>query len=312
MLQPSVICLMGPTACGKTKIAIELLRHLPCEIISVDSAMVYKTMDIGTAKPTQAELALAPHHLIDIKDPSEAFSAAEFQSHAMSLIETIHRKGKIPLLVGGTMLYFRALQQGLSPLPSAHPIIRARLLEEAGQVGWAAMHAQLKCVDPKSASRICVTDTQRIQRALEVYEVTGQSITDLWQNHTKDPLPYQVINLAIAVDDRSLLHERIEQRFYAMIQAGFLGEVERLYKRGDLHSNLPAIRSVGYRQAWEHLEGKIDEAEMCDRGIVATRQLAKRQMTWLRHWGELTWFDSEDQHIVKKILHYLSSFCTNL
>ena len=286
------IFLMGPTASGKTDLAIRLRQTLPVEIISVDSALIYRGMDIGTAKPNVQELALAPHRLIDIKDPSESYSAAEFRRDALREMQEISAQGKIPLLVGGTMLYFKALLEGLSPLPSADEKVRSEIEAKAAQFGWAALHQELAKIDPVSAQRINPNDSQRINRALEVFYLSGQTLTAL-RAQKSEALPYHIDQFAIAPQDRSLLHQRIEWRFHKMIEQGFQQEVEKLYSRGDLHPDLPSIRCVGYRQMWEYLRGDYNHEEMVFRGICATRQLAKRQITWLRGWkSPLQWLDS--------------------
>ncbi|MCI7480596.1 tRNA (adenosine(37)-N6)-dimethylallyltransferase MiaA [[Pasteurella] aerogenes] len=286
------IFLMGPTASGKTDLAIRLRQTLPVEIISVDSALIYRGMDIGTAKPNVQELALAPHRLIDIKDPSESYSAAEFRRDALREMQEISAQGKIPLLVGGTMLYFKALLEGLSPLPSADEKVRSEIEAKAAQFGWAALHQELAKIDPVSAQRINPNDSQRINRALEVFYLSGQTLTAL-SAQKSEALPYHIDQFAIAPQDRSLLHQRIEWRFHKMIEQGFQQEVEKLYSRGDLHPDLPSIRCVGYRQMWEYLRGDYNHEEMVFRGICATRQLAKRQITWLRGWkSPLQWLDS--------------------
>ena len=262
------------------------------EIISVDSALIYRGMDIGTAKPNVQELALAPHRLIDIKDPSESYSAAEFRRDALREMQEISAQGKIPLLVGGTMLYFKALLEGLSPLPSADEKVRSEIEAKAAQFGWAALHQELAKIDPVSAQRINPNDSQRINRALEVFYLSGQTLTAL-SAQKSEALPYHIDQFAIAPQDRSLLHQRIEWRFHKMIEQGFQQEVEKLYSRGDLHPDLPSIRCVGYRQMWEYLRGDYNHEEMVFRGICATRQLAKRQITWLRGWkSPLQWLDS--------------------
>ncbi|MGR5299090.1 tRNA (adenosine(37)-N6)-dimethylallyltransferase MiaA [Vibrio mediterranei] len=289
---PLVLFLMGPTASGKTDLAIRLRQQYPVEIISVDSALIYKGMDIGTAKPDADELALAPHRLIDILDPAEAYSAADFRRDALNEIAKIHAEGKIPLLVGGTMLYFKALLQGLSPLPAANPEIRKQIEQEATEKGWQALHNELRAIDPVSAERIHPNDPQRLSRALEVYRISGKSLTELTETKG-EPLPFRVKQFAVAPKDRALLHKRIEFRFEKMIQAGFEDEVKALYAREDLHSDLPSIRCVGYRQMWEYLEGESTLDDAIFRGICATRQLAKRQITWLRSWDDLVWLDSE-------------------
>jgi tRNA dimethylallyltransferase len=291
MHYPLAILLMGPTASGKTGAAVELVQHLPLEIISVDSALVYRGMDIGTAKPDDATLSRAPHRLIDIRDPSEAYSAAEFRDDALREMEAIHECGKMPLLVGGTMLYFRALQYGLSELPSADAEVRAKLEAEARQKGWQAMHARLRRLDPESAARIHPNDPQRIQRALEVYELTGSSLSQLCAAGRQSPPPFRFLKIALAPTRREILHERIRRRFAAMVAEGFLDEVRRLRARADLNADLPSMRAVGYRQAWEHLEGELSGAEWGERAVIATRQYAKRQLTWLRSESDCHWVD---------------------
>lgn len=289
---PLVLFLMGPTASGKTELAIRLRQQYPVEIISVDSALIYKGMDIGTAKPDADELRLAPHRLIDILDPAESYSAADFRRDAMSEIAKIHAEGKIPLLVGGTMMYFKALLQGLSPLPAADPAMRAQIEAEVAEKGWQALHDELSVIDPVSAKRIHPNDPQRLSRAIEVYRITGKSLTELTETKG-EPLPFRVKQFAVAPEDRSVLHMRIEARFEKMMQSGFEEEVRALYARKDLHLDLPSIRCVGYRQMWEYLDGKGTLEDAVYRGICATRQLAKRQITWLRSWDDLVWLDSE-------------------
>lgn len=288
---PPVIFLMGPTASGKTALAIELVKRLPCDIISVDSALIYKGMDIGTAKPTLDELTQAPHRLLDIRDPAEAYSAADFRHNALQEIESIVAQGRIPLLVGGTMLYYKALLEGLSPLPPADPLIRQAIEEEAVQFGWQQLHAQLQAIDPTAAARIHPNDPQRLSRALEVYRVSGKTLTELTQTKGEG-LPYRTLQFAIAPSDRNVLRQRISERFHLMLQQGFEQEVRALYQRGDLNPDLPSIRCVGYRQMWEYIDGQISYDEMVYRGIVATCQLAKRQMTWLRGWQNVTWLET--------------------
>jgi len=293
---------MGPTASGKTQLAVELVQRFSCEIISVDSAMVYRGMDIGTAKPDAQILKIAPHKLLDIRDPANAYSAADFCKDAFAVIEDIISRKKIPLLVGGTMMYFNALQKGLSDLPSADIAIREKLNLELQAVGTQAMHARLQKIDPDAALRIHAHDAQRIQRALEVFEMTGKSLTELQKNTFSILSNYKIINLAITPNDRSILHERIAKRFLLMLEAGFIDEVKALFLRDDLNLNTPAIRSVGYRQAWEYLLGQLSYDEMIEKGIIATRQLAKRQLTWLRHWTQpLQWFDSEAGDLVSQV-----------
>ncbi|ELE5893940.1 tRNA (adenosine(37)-N6)-dimethylallyltransferase MiaA [Vibrio fluvialis] len=300
---PLALFLMGPTASGKTDLAIRLRQKFPVEIISVDSALIYKGMDIGTAKPDQDELALAPHRLIDILDPSEAYSAADFRRDALREMQAIVDQGKIPLLVGGTMLYYKALLEGLSPLPAADPEIRQQLEQEAQQLGWAALHEQLRQIDPISAERIHPNDPQRLSRALEVYRISGKTLTELTQTKG-EALPFRVKQFAIAPKERAELHRRIELRFEKMVEAGFEDEVKALYARKDLHPDLPSIRCVGYRQMWDYLDGNCTLDEAIFRGICATRQLAKRQITWLRSWDDLTWLDSEN---VEQALETLSN-----
>lgn len=358
-IQKNAIFLMGPTAAGKSGLAIELAAHLPVEIISVDSAMVYRGMDIGTGKPSADELLLVPHHLINIRDPSEPYSAAEFASDALELMAEITRRGKIPLLVGGTLLYFRALQEGLSPLPPANPVIRARVLAEANTVGWTAMHQRLAEIDPASAKRIHPNDPQRIQRALEVYEISGKPMSTFFPSpdmgkcrggalsppgirnyeipnmknrrggtlsppgvdvetpckmgeYDGTPLSppgigeYKIHVFALAPKDRKELHQRIEKRFHAMLEQGLLLEVEKLFKRGDLTPDLPATRAVGYRQVWKYLEGEYNYDEMVYKAIVATRQLAKRQLTWLRSLPEIKWLENNHLASLKTMINSVS------
>lgn len=273
---------MGPTASGKSALAVELAQALNGEIISVDSALVFRGMDIGTAKPTQAERGGIAHHLIDILDPSEAFSTGEFRTQALAHMADITARQKLPILVGGTMLYFNALTQGLAPLPPANPAIRARLDAQLEQEGALAQHTRLAQIDPQAALRIHPNDPQRVQRALEVYEITGRSLTDFFTSTQDNPLPYQVQKYIIAPLERSTLHDIIAKRFHLMLENGFLDEVAQLYQRGDLHDKLPAIRAVGYREAWAYFQGDYDLPTMTQKAIIATRQLAKRQFTWLR------------------------------
>ncbi len=301
---------MGPTASGKTELAIQLSRRLPCEIISVDSAMIYRQMDIGTAKPEPAELAEAPHRLIDIRDPADTYSAAEFRKDALAHIAEIHRNGNIPLLVGGTMLYFKALREGLSALPEADTELREQLNAEGNRLGWSALHARLATVDPGSASRIHPNDPQRIQRALEVYALTGVPLSQLRREARSRPLEHPLSQIALTTDDRRVLHRRIEVRFDRMLATGFVEEVERLRERGDLTLEKPALRAVGYRQVWEYTEGKTDRDEMRYRGIVATRQLAKRQFTWLRGMSDLAFFECLEENLLDKVLKTLETRLT--
>lgn len=304
----NLICLMGPTASGKTPLAVELVQRFPCEIISVDSAMVYRGMDIGTAKPTADILKMAPHRLIDIRDPSETYSAGNFRHDALQAIDEIIAQGKIPLLVGGTMMYFRILHQGIAELPKADASVRAALQMQADKNGWESLHAELANVDPAAANRIHERDSQRIQRALEVYRLTGKTITAWQQDHTNPLSGYRVHQLALAPSDRSHLHERIALRFQQMLDQGFVDEVKKLYQRGDLSVDLPSIRSVGYRQVWEYLDGQCAYPDMCEKTLAATRQLAKRQMTWLRSWPEVTWLDSDATNIFDRTTKVIASF----
>lgn len=314
---PPAIFLMGPTASGKTDLAMALARVLPCDLISVDSALVYKGMDIGTAKPSKEQLAEFPHRLVDILDPAQAYSAADFRRDALEAMAEITARGRIPLLVGGTMLYFKALLDGLADMPSADPAIRQALETRAEAEGLQALHAELSKVDPISAARIHPNDPQRIIRALEVFHAGGISMTDLRLRQIAEngapgasatpQLPYTVASLAIAPAERSLLHARIAQRFEQMLEQGFVGEVRQLRDRGDLHVGLPSIRAVGYRQVWDHLDGRLSADEMKERGIIATRQLAKRQFTWLRGWDDLKWLDSLASDNLTQSLKYLGS-----
>lgn len=289
---PPALCLMGPTAAGKTALAIALAEAGVGEIISVDSGMVYRGMDIGTAKPTTDELARAPHRLIDIRDPAQAYSAAEFRADALAAMHEIAEAGRVPLLVGGTMLYFKVLRDGLAAMPDADPVIRARLEAEAAAQGWPALHARLAEIDPVAAARIPPMDSQRLQRALEVWELTAKPLSQ-WHAEQVEaaPLPFDLHWLAIAPPDRAVLHERIARRFDQMLADGLIDEVAALKARPDLHAGLPAMRAVGYRQVWEHLDGEYDRDELRLRGIYATRQLAKRQLTWLRGFPGVTWLD---------------------
>ncbi|OOH88878.1 tRNA (adenosine(37)-N6)-dimethylallyltransferase MiaA [Pasteurellaceae bacterium 15-036681] len=294
MTKPRAIFLMGPTASGKTDLAIKLRQTLPVEVISVDSALIYKGMDIGTAKPSKEELKLAPHRLIDILDPLESYSVANFREDALREMAEITAQGKIPLLVGGTMLYYKGLLDGLSPLPSADPAIRAEIEVKAEQFGWAELHKELVKIDPVAGARINPNDSQRINRALEVFYISGKTMTELTEQQGEG-IPYDITQFAIAPQERSVLHDRIEQRFHKMIDLGFEQEVRNLYERGDLNADLPSIRCVGYRQMWEYIEGQVSLDEAIFKGICATRQLAKRQITWLRGWtSEVEWLDSLD------------------
>ncbi|MGB4073815.1 tRNA (adenosine(37)-N6)-dimethylallyltransferase MiaA [Pseudomonas sp.] len=314
---PPAIFLMGPTAAGKTDLAIELARVLPCELISVDSALIYRGMDIGTAKPDKATLAEFPHRLIDIRDPAESYSAAEFRRDALAAMAEITARGRIPLLVGGTMLYYKALLEGLADMPSADAQVRAELEARGQAEGWEVLHAELQSVDPESAARIHPNDPQRLIRALEVYRVSGLSMTAHRQRQAAEntasgasaagQFPYTVAQLAIAPAQRQLLHERIALRFQLMLEQGLVAEVEGLRQRSDLHVGLPSIRAVGYRQVWDYLDGNLSAQQMQERGIIATRQLAKRQFTWLRGWQDVQWLDSLACDNLPRALKYLAA-----
>ena len=321
-----VIFLMGPTASGKTALAMALREHLPVELISVDSTLVYRGMDIGTAKPTAEELARAPHRLIDIRDPADPYSAADFRADAEREIADIHAAGRIPLLVGGTMLYFKALLDGLAPMPEADPVVRAAIEREAAERGWPHIQAQLTEVDPEIAAEIHPNHSQRLSRALEVYRVSGKTMTELRLEQQAQAGPafterFEVTQLAISPRDRKVLHQRIQTRFEQMLEQGLIDEVKALRARGDLQPSLPAIRAVGYRQVWEYLDAEegpgptMSRSELCERGVVATRQLAKRQVTWLRGWPSFSWIYTQDesgsdlnlQEIVKNTLNSMGT-----
>ncbi|MBN8429870.1 tRNA (adenosine(37)-N6)-dimethylallyltransferase MiaA [Microbulbifer salipaludis] len=293
--RPRAIFLMGPTASGKTDLAMAISDHLPVELISVDSALVYRGLDIGSAKPTPEELARYPHHLIDICDPAESYSAGRFRQDALKVMAEISGRGKIPLLVGGTMLYFKALLQGMAEMPQADPAFRAAIEARAEKEGWPALHAELAQVDPAMAAELHPNHSVRIERALEVYHLSGKTMTELRAAQQSDSLhtQYAIQQLAIVPTDRSLLHKRIALRFERMLENGFIEEVQALRARGDLHRDLPAIRAVGYRQVWEYLDGEMDYPQMVEAGIAATRQLAKRQLTWLRRWPDLQCIDAQ-------------------
>lgn len=306
-----IFCLMGPTASGKTALASELVNHYPVEIVSVDSAMIYRDMNIGTAKPTEKELHAAPHHLLDIKDPTEAYSAAQFCTDAHSLIERIIQKGKIPILVGGTMMYFNALQQGLSTLPEADATLRQQLEMQAAQSGWEVLHQKLTEVDPKAAARIHAHDAQRIQRALEVYYLTGRCLSDLWEQQQKEQSNCHFINIILFPEQRAWLHERIASRFDLMLSQGFVEEVQQLQNTWHLTTSMPAMRCVGYRQVLEYLQGRYDYATMRSKGIAATRQLAKRQLTWLRHWNGARYYDPQNPAFADEVIAKIGEILDN-
>jgi tRNA dimethylallyltransferase len=302
----TAVLLMGPTGSGKTDLALRLAQHLPLEIISVDSAMVYRGMDIGTAKPSIAVRSRVPHHLIDVRDPAQTYSAGEFVSDATAIMQDIWSRNRHPLLVGGTMLYFHALSAGIAPLPERDSGVRAAIDAEAAGIGWAALHAELAAVDPQAAARIHVNDPQRIQRALEVYRLTGQRISTLQHARVSAFADINVIEIAIAPLERRELHTMIESRFGAMLEAGFLSEVRKLYERSDLGAEHPAMRAVGYRQLWQHLAGRATLDEASAQAVAATRQLAKRQMSWLRRRDRAHWFDSMHPDVASRILGALS------
>lgn len=304
--RPPAVFLMGPTAAGKTALALELVQRLPLEIISVDSAMVYRGMDIGTAKPSPSILAQAPHRLIDILDPLESYSAGCFRRDALAAMTDISAHGRIPLLVGGTGLYFRALEKGLSPLPPADPEVRRRLNLQAARHGWQALHERLRRLDPAAAQRIHPNDPQRIQRALEVYELTGRALSDLWAESREPPLPWRTVKVVVCPPDRDVLHARIRERFELMLRQGFVEEVAALRGRDDLAPQMPSMRAVGYRQVWGYLDGLWGSEEMRERGMAATRQLAKRQLTWLRTEADAPPFSGTDRQLYANVLNLLN------
>lgn len=308
-MQP-VIFLMGPTAAGKTDLAVSLVERFNAEIISVDSALIYKDMDIGTAKPDAETLRRAPHRLIDIIDPAESYSVAQFRHDALEAIEQIHAAGKIPLLAGGTMLYYKALLEGLAELPSSDAAVRDKLVQQLKQDGLPSLVKDLQKLDPISAARITLDNPQRVIRALEVFLSTGTPISEYWDRQlqqTDNPFPYVTVQMAVAPQDRAVLHQRIEKRFHIMLEQGFEQEVINLKQRGDLHLDLPSMRCVGYRQMWQYLDGVLSYEEMIEKGIIATRQLAKRQLTWLRGWQGLQWFDSTHTHMPDQVFQYLAA-----
>ena len=298
---------MGPTASGKTPLALTLAKSLPVEIVSVDSAQVYRGMNVGTAKPSPSERQAVPHHLIDIIDPTEAYSAARFRADAVRVMSEITARGKIPLLVGGTMLYFKALREGLSELPDAHEDVRTEIDAEAAERGWPAMHAELAKIDPQTAGRLKPTDAQRIQRALEICRVSGEPMSQLLGRKKGNALPFRFIELALIPSDRAQLHLRIEERFDAMLGNGLVEELRDLRRRYALKPTLPSMRCVGYRQAWLHLEGELSPSELHDQGISATRQLAKRQLTWMRRREDVRTFDCLAQDVATQVARHLRS-----
>ncbi|MCU7959202.1 MAG: tRNA (adenosine(37)-N6)-dimethylallyltransferase MiaA [gamma proteobacterium symbiont of Bathyaustriella thionipta] len=305
-----VVFLCGPTASGKTSLAIALAERYPVRIISVDSALIYCDMNIGTAKPSAEERARAPHHLIDIVQPQEAYSVAQFRKDALREIETAHKQGQIPLLVGGSMMYFNALEKGLSRLPASDPLIRSALQQRLQQQGAAELHAELQQIDPQAAERIHPNDPQRILRALEVYQQSGQSLSQLQQQQSASALPYPILKLARSPRERAVLHERIARRFDNMLAQGFEQEVLDLLKYHHLHANMPSMRSVGYRQMLQYISGEMDYAEMRERGIIATRQLAKRQYTWLRAMQNLNWLYDDEADLLKSASRFIdASLC---
>ncbi len=306
--RPPAIFLMGPTASGKTRLAVALRERFPVDIVSVDSALVYRGMDIGTAKPDPETLRRAPHALIDIRDPGEGYSAAEFRADALAAMEGTTDRGRVPLLVGGTMLYFKALAEGLASMPSASQEVRDSLERQARELGWAALHRRLAELDPTVAARIHPNDPQRIQRALEVIELTGRRMSELQREQRKEPLAWRVLRIVACPASRAELHRRIERRFRQMLEEGFLDEVRTLRERGDLHRELPSMRCVGYRQAWSHLEGEIDRGEMVRQAVVATRQLAKRQITWLRRETAALWYDPTVITAQEKVIGEIARF----
>ena len=336
---PKAICLMGPTAAGKTDLAVALTEKLPCDIISVDSALIYRGMDIGTAKPDADVLQKAPHRLIDILDPAESYSVAHFYQDALAEMKAISEAGRIPLLVGGTMMYYRILKDGIAALPSADEGVREKIKQDAQEHGWAYVHEQLRLVDPESAARIRPGDPQRLQRALEVYRVTGRTMTQIWSeqqkqtgkagqaDYTEDaagtktdsasdkntgagglpPAPFDFVNLAIGPAERAELHKRIAQRFQIMLDLGFVEEVEQFHRSERMRADMPSMRCVGYRQVWDYLDGKLSQDEMQERGVIATRQLAKRQLTWLRTWPNLHQLETNDTKVLAKALEIVEN-----
>jgi len=307
---PPAVLLMGPTASGKTALAMELAHRFPVEIISVDSAQVYRDMNVGTAKPLAAERAAVPHHLIDIIEPTQAYSVAQFRADAIGLMEKITARGRMPLLVGGTMLYFKALREGLSELPQSDSAVRAAIDAEAAERGWPALHAELASLDATTAARLAPNDSQRIQRALEVYRLAGEPMSKLFSSRKRAALPCRLVQLALVPQDRGELHRRIETRFEAMLKQGLVEELRSLRSRYALRAGLPSMRCVGYRQAWQFIEGGIGEDELRERGIIATRQLAKRQLTWLRSTPDAEIFDCFGPNLARAVNQRLESVLT--
>ena len=309
-----IVFIMGPTASGKTALAIELYQNpvdsIQYEIISVDSAMVFTQMDIGSAKPNDKELALAPHHLIDFVDPADSYSVANFRQDAISLINQIHRRNRVPLLVGGTMMYYKALKDGLAEMPSTSESVRQQVKALVTKHGLQWLHQQLGMVDPETASRLHINDSQRITRAYEVYLMTDKPLSQWHAEQKLQSLTNPLLSIALAPSERSVLHQRIEQRFKLMVSAGFLEEVEALHRRGDLNLELPSMRCVGYRQIWQYLEGELSLEEAIDRAIIATRQLAKRQYTWLRSWPDVHWYDPLDPRAMLECKQFITDFST--
>jgi len=304
MPQQKIIAIMGPTASGKTAAALAIAREIPAEIISVDSALVYRDMNIGTAKPNADELAAAPHHLIDIIDPSESYSVAQFLNDSARLVKEIQGRGKLPILVGGTMMYYKALLNGIDDLPPADSTIRAQLDVDMAIIGASGLHARLTEVDPITAARLQANDSQRIQRALEIYQLTGQAMSALIAQQTRAAAAFELLSISLEPSDRSFLHDRIAQRFDLMLEQGFIDEVRQLKQRPELNADLPSIRCVGYRQAWDYLDGRINYQEMRERGIIATRQLAKRQLTWCRSIPERIIVDCIQNNVSEQVLNH--------
>lgn len=306
--RPPAIFLLGPTAVGKTDLAIALVEQLNCEIISVDSAQVYKGMDIGSAKPDAATLARAPHRLINLRDPAQSYSAGDFRRDALQAMQEITAAGKTPLLVGGTSLYYQSLLAGASNLPASNPVIRQQLEEELLQVGCPALHERLAKIDPESAVKIAPTDPQRTLRALELFQQTGKTRTQLWLEQKQEPFAWRLLQLGLVPAERATLHQRIEQRFLLMLEQGFIEEVEVLHQQKDLNLGLASMRAVGYRQVWQYLDGDYDLTQLKARGIAATRQLAKRQLTWMRSWQNLNWLQSEHPQLLPLVLGAAEKF----